>query len=504
MDTAMEEIPAVPGTAPGLGLLCASLLAMPALADFCFWRERPRLSVGLFAVGAAGLILLNRPRERCTRPVVALLALICGAAVESAIDLCFSNVLVLIALTLALAGETYYGSLKIGWSRWSEAMWTILKTPGRWLRLMIELAARAGENTAKPAKTWRKAVRIIWIAVPGLAVTAIFAVILGNGNALFAKFADDWTTAICNWFLQLDLSFWRCFLWGFVTVLALPLLWPSPPPKAERFWTREIPRLAEITTARTARLQSVITLALLNALFCGVNTIDAVYLWAGRALPAGVNPSVFVHQGVSSLIMAVIFSGILLAGMFHQARAVSRWTPLRLLGLLWIGQNLVMLAGVFLRVKLYVDALDLTVVRVNLVFFLLLVTAGFILLAIHVWRQRSLGWLLHSNMLATFCLFYTVQFLDTAGFVSRYNVNLWLNSPRPLALDLSYLRSLGPPAFEAIETVANSGAPEASDAADYLKTEREQAQEQLGQMPWASWQLRDSHCQRKLLTATRP
>jgi hypothetical protein len=167
---------------------------------------------------------------------------------------------------------------------------------------------------------------------------------------------------------------------------------------------------------------------------------------------------------------------------------------------LWIGQNLMLLAGMLLRVKLYVDALDLTVTRVNLVFFLALVAIGFVLLGIHVWRQRTFGWLLHANMMATFFLFYTVQFLDTEGFVTRYNVNLWLNSHETRNLDIKYLELLGPPAFGALETIARSGTTaDAGLAADYLQNARGEARYQLDHTPWESWQLRERQSQRELL-----
>ena len=116
--------------APRIEFLFLSLIAITALADFCPWRDQPRLSVGLFAIGLAGIILLNRPRMDWSRRSACLAALLCGAATESAIDLCFLNVLVMIALILAMAGETYYEPLRSGWSRWSEALWTMLKTPG--------------------------------------------------------------------------------------------------------------------------------------------------------------------------------------------------------------------------------------------------------------------------------------------------------------------------------------------------------------------------------------
>ena len=498
--TDASDVPPLPRAAPRLAFLLLSLAAMTALADFCLWRESPRLSVGLLAIGAAGIILANRPGMRWTGRAVFMVALLCAAAVQSAIDLCFSNLLVLLALTLALAGETYYEPLRRGWSRWSEAMWTMVKTPGRWISLIKEIGRETRRIGPRPPASFRKIARTVWIVLPGVVVTLLFAAILCNGNALFAKLTDNWAEALWDGILGLRLSFWRCCFWGLVAWVALPLLWPSPAPTRERIWTREMPRLPELTSSRTARLQSAVTLGLLNALFCCVNTIDVLYLWARQKLPADVSYSAFVHQGTASLIMAAIFSAILLAGMFQQAPNVSAWKPLRLLGLVWIAQNLMLLAGVLLRVKLYVDALDLTVVRVNLVFFLALVATGFVLLAIHVWRQRTLGWLLHANMLATFFLFYTVQFLDTEGFVARYNVNLWLDSKGTRELDLRYLERLGPPAFDAMENLALSGTTEeAGLAGDYLQNARGEAQYQLDHTPWESWQLRARHCQRKLL-----
>jgi hypothetical protein len=500
----IQETPAQRDTARGLEFVLLSLACMVALADFCLWRESPGLSVGLLAAGAAGIILINRPGMRWTRSAVFIVALLCGAAVESAIDLCFSNGLVLLVLLLALAGETYYGTLQSGWSRWSEQIWTMVKTPGRWIWLLLEVGIQSRKIGPMPPGALKKVARVLWIVVPGVVMTLLFAAILYNGNALFANLTGYWATAVADWIARLHLSFWRCVFWGFVAWVALPLLRPSPAPTRPRPWTMEIPRLPEMTTARTARMQSAVMLGLLNALFCCVNTIDVVYLWARQKLPAGVSYSAFVHEGVAALILAALFSAVLLAGLFQQARTVSEWRPLRLLGLLWIGQNLMLLAGVVLRVKLYVDAFDLTVTRVNLVFFLALVAVGFVLLAVHVWRQHTLGWLLLANMLAAFFLFYAIQFLDTDGFVARYNVNLWLNAHDGRRLDVDYLKRLGPAAFESIEKVAQSGKPEAAQAADYLKTARSQAQYQLTQRKWPSCQLRAMRSCRKLLMTTQP
>jgi hypothetical protein len=485
--------------------LMLSLLIVPILADLCFWRQNPRLSVGLFALGVTGVVLLNRPALRWTRNVTLLTFLMAGAAAESMIDLCFSNVVVLLVLTIALAGETFYDPLRPGWSRCSETLWTLVKTPARWVFFGLAMFAGARRDKDSVSSGARTLLRVFWVALPGLVMTVFFALILGSGNALFAKLTNDWTAAIQRWIAQIDISFLRCFLWGFATWWALPLLWPSPAPGHERIWTRELPQFPGFTDPATDRLQSAIALGCLNLLFCFVNTIDVVYLWAGRKLPSGVTPSAFVHQGVDSLIVAVILSAILLALVFQQTPAVSRWLPLRLLGLLWIAQNLILLAGVTLRVKMYVEDFDLTLMRINLVFFLALVAAGLVLQAFALGRQKTLGWLLRSNLLAAFCLFYGIQFIDTPAIVADYNVSLWEKSGGSRALDINYLESLGAPAYAALQRVADGwdgGA--AGDARVWLARERDQARNQLAHTPFASWQLRERACQRRLLAATRP
>ena len=484
-----------------LGLLLVSLVAIAAFADFCFWRDNPRLSVGLFVLGLAALVLLNREGDsRWSHRAIILTALICGGAVEAAFDFCFSNIVVLLALLFALAGETYYPSLRSGWSRWSEALWSFVKTPGRWIWLTLAVAGKTSQAGNIPETSIKKLARGIWIVVPGLFATLVFGLILANGNALIADLTNHWFSALQDWFLHLDIGPGRIFFWVFITWISLPFLRPSPS-RGVRIWAKDIPRPDDSSASSTAGIQSLVTLCLLNGLFCFVNTIDAIYLWAHQTLPAGVDYKVFVHEGVTSLIVAVIFSALLLTGIFQQPRSISGSPRMRLLGSVWIVQNLILLAGVCLRLKLYIDATFLSVTRVNLIFFLLLVTIGFGFLTLYVLTGRTLGWLLHSNMLATFFLFYVIQFIDTSAFVSWFNVDLWLKSNQTRALYVEYEEGLGTSAYGALLTVAHSGnSADAKQAGQYLASVRAQARSSLDNTPWASWQLRDMKWQRKLLT----
>ena len=146
---------------------------------------------------------------------------------------------------------------------------------------------------------------------------------------------------------------------------------------------------------------------------------------AHAKLPEGVTLSEFVHSGVSSLIFATLLSAVVLTTMFQQSIEIVRSRGLKALALLWIVQNLVLIAGVFRRLSLYVEGYQLSEQRIYVGCFLLLVTTGFGLLAWHVARDGSLRTLIFRNVLAIFALFFVLQFPDVAGYVARSNVNQW-------------------------------------------------------------------------------
>jgi hypothetical protein len=85
--------------------------------------------------------------------------------------------------------------------------------------------------------------------------------------------------------------------------------------------------------------------------------------------------------------------------------------------------------------------------------FLLLVTAGFGLLAWHIARGENVSTLIWRNVVATFILFFVIQFPDVAGWVARSNVAQWQHEPWR-KLDLKYLESLGPGAWPALGELA--------------------------------------------------
>ncbi len=136
---------------------------------------------------------------------------------------------------------------------------------------------------------------------------------------------------------------------------------------------------------------------------------------------------------------------------------------LKRLAHLWVVQNFILIGGVLQRLRFYAADYHLTEKRVYVGCFLLLVAAGFVLLAWFVQRRRSFNWLLGGNALATLALFFALQFFDVAGWVARFNVARWEQGK---TLDVEYVASLGPTAWPALIHVAQTSRKDTGQEAD--------------------------------------
>ena len=427
------------------------------LADFLFWRSTAGVSVGIFFAALAGTLLAlvrNRPQFR----LVVIVAAVGACCVQAGIELSLSNFLAEMTLILALTGEVFQAQLAGLWPRFSEALFGSITAPTRWLGLAAIATRGLGEVRAPNISLIGRCARAAWVLAPAAVLSVVFAGIFSAGNAIFAEFAARLGRRCLEWLANIDLSPARFVFWAISATFGLGLFRGKRAPDGARWWTLSLPRLPR-PDSRLACWQAGTVLLALNALFCLVNTIDAVYLWRSGRLPDGVSHTGFVHEGVWSLIAAVVTSAVIIAGMFQQEDRVVAGRWLKNLAHLWVAQNFMLIGGVFLRLKLYVDESQLTERRVYVACFLLLVSAGFVFLAWFVEKRRTFNWLLGRNASATFLLFFMLQFPDVAGLVARYNVARWLFSidgGREAVLDVAYLGTLGPGAWRHLEIVAAS------------------------------------------------
>lgn len=324
-------------------------------------------------------------------------------------------------------------------------------------------------------------------------------VLLSSGNAIFADWAGKGFELLWHWIPEFELPLERILLLALLATFALALLKPEEAPAMPREWTRELPAFSVPADVAIARWRSWAILGLVNVLFFAANTIDAFYLWTKGEVPQGVGYSDYVHQGVNSLIAAVLMAAAVLIVMFQQAPSVSRSRAMKALSLLWIAQNGALIASVILRLKLYVDAYQLSEQRVYVALFLLLVATGFVMLACHVLRPGSLLRLVLANAISTFVLFFGLQFCDVDRWVAEYNVARWLDDPGR-GIDLDYIESMGPSGWSALIQVAQTPArPEAHTAFLKVQQLKETQRPKLANGNWRSWQWRKVEAARELL-----
>ena len=499
-DAASDSTPARPAIRR-LTIIVVPVAVTTLLADFLFWRSTVGVSAGIFFAALAVMLLaLLRHRPKLRLAVVA--AALAACCVQAGVEISLSNFLAAMTLLLALAGEIFQPHLAALWARFSEALFGFITAPVRWLGLAVGATRGWGAWRAPNITFIGRFMRVAWVLAPAAILSIIFAGIFISGNAIFAEFVTRLWRSAFEWLANLDISPARFVFWAFAATFALGIFHGVRAPDAARWWTRALPRLPR-PDDRLARWQAVAVLLAMNAIFCLVNTIDAVYLWRSGHLPAGVNHTEFVHQGVWSLIAAVVCSAIIIAGMFQQEDRVMAGRWLKNLAHLWVAQNFMLIGGVFLRLKFYVDEFQLTEKRVYVGCFLLLVGAGFLFLAWFVEKRRTFNWLLGRNAAATFLLFFLLQFPDIAGTVARYDVERWMSSlggRQPKNLDVEYLASLGPGAWPQLKIVATSDRAPSVSVGARLKLHEIRAQESAAAKSedWREWQWRRARARLEL------
>lgn len=471
-------------------LVFAALIT--ASADRLFYQSPLGASVAVFAGIILVALLVNRRPLNTDTVSLAILLLIPGAAFQAIIEVSFSNILVLSLLLTALAGQTFYDRLPQAWMRWVEALLALFKSIGRWFWVFGELS-RSERGLFQSVIWWTRAI------LPAFVLTVIFTSLLAFGNVILGHVIEKtWNTIIRDIVFP---PFTRVLLWAGVATLSLAVLHPALTPVARRFWFGKPPVSIPRDAVSLNSMRSVLILVILNVLFLAANTIDAIYLWMSATLPSDVTYAQYVHNGVYNLSTCAVISALVLTGMFDQSRQVTsgRWT--RILAIAWIAQNIFLVASVALRLKLYVDAYQLSSLRIYAGLFLLLVCVGFILLAIKILREKSFHWLVLGNALATFALFYSVQFLNVDGWVANYNVQRWIQKPdRPL--DVEYLKELGAPAWPALQAAAEDprNLPGSLEARSALKRALASEGYSMERRSWKSWQWRRAEIYQELVS----
>jgi len=204
----------------------------------------------------------------------------------------------------------------------------------------------------------------------------------------------------------------------------------------------------------TGQYQSLIVRCLLamNAVFALQLVLDSRYLVFGGQLPEGMTYAQYAHRGAYPLIATAILAATMVLAVFRPGGIAERSTWARRLVLLWIGQNVALVASAVWRLAAYVDVYTLTRLRVAAAVWMFMVAGCLFLLLWRIARSRNNYWLTARAMGWGLIALWLCSFVPFDPLIARYNVhNCREMGGHAGSIDLAYLEALGPDALPAID-----------------------------------------------------
>lgn len=407
-------------------------VTLVALADALFFIHQPGTTVGGFALAIlAAVILARRGLLRDPRAVTALLAAFLLALVM--IDrpgplawLLFglaSSVAVLSARTPA--GETAWG--------WAQ-------------RLVVQGVVAAFGPLIDLFRLSRLKRRVGGLSILALIGRLVMPVV---GGAVFLGLFATANPVISDFLEALSLpsvSFEAVahgLFWGVILVGAMSLLRPRWTKKTLALPTRKIGKPSPALATSIAW-----SLIVFNAVFALQNGLDIAFLWSGSPLPGDMGLADYAHRGAYPLIATALLAGLFVLVALRPGSDTARRPLVRRLVVVWIAQNMLLVASSLLRTADYIEAYALTRFRIAAMAWMVLVGVGLLLICWRMLKDKSTHWLLNANALVALAVLAGVSVIDLGAVAAAWNVRHAREmGGRGVELDLGYMHTLDEPAL---------------------------------------------------------
>lgn len=288
-----------------------------------------------------------------------------------------------------------------------------------------------------------------------LPVLIVFGVLLGSADAVFGEYLSRLEALFA--FENIDALIGRLILAGLLTwttagMIAYAVLrhWQDEsdddeadadaPPDASPEADAATPPKRAILALRVGAIESTMLLGGVALLFGAFVLVQFVYLFGG-VVAAGLSYAEYARRGFFELVAVSVLTMALLRVTDHiTVRDGKRENTLfRVLSVVIIALVGVMLASAARRMMLYIDAFDLTHLRLWTSVFMawLVVLFGFLIADLFRVRQNvfSLG-----LAVGAIGFFATMNLLNPDALIARYNIDRALRSGDEL--DVCYLRYL--------------------------------------------------------------
>ncbi|QGP81203.1 DUF4153 domain-containing protein [Sphingobium sp. CAP-1] len=387
--------------------------------------------LGLFTLAVLGALIAGRPAVRRDPKAWAAVAAagLCTAALAYDASLLAWTLFWVAAAMAALIPAT--AGFDDGWRWFQRLVLHGLRAPFVPLMdlrrlLRVRAAGRSGRFSLHAA------LGLFTLPIVG---SAVILSLFAAANPLIERFFAS--------FLLPDLSlslFVRMLFWG---LIFLPV-WSLLRPRLARHLLPTFDGRGDLLLPGVSVASVTLSLILFNLLFAAQNLMDAAWLWGWAPMPAGMSMADYAHRGAYPLIATALLAALFVLVTLRPGSATAQMPAIRNLVMLWIGQNIILVASSMLRTADYIDAYSLTRLRIAALIWMALVAFGLATICWRLLRGRSAGWLINVNLAATGLVLGALCFIDLGAIAAQWNVRHAREvGGRGVALDLCYMNELG-------------------------------------------------------------
>jgi hypothetical protein len=469
----------------------AVLLA--ALANVLFFQSFPWGAVvgGFAGAWIGGVLLARRGLLRDRRALVAVVAAALLATVMIERPGMLSWLVFGLMLTIAVLSARV-GADEPVW-RWAQRLFIhgVVSLVGP----ILDLVRLSRLRRRRPARVSPAAVLKV-LALP-VAGGLVFLLLFARANPLIADVLDATRVPAPSGSTVLRLI--GCLI---VAVMVGTTLRP-------RWYCKLIalPSLGERRIPGVNTASVTLSLLVFNVLFALQNGLDIAFLWSGAPLPGDMTLADYAHRGAYPLIATALLAGLFVLIALRPGSETAQGPLVRGLVVLWVAQNMVLVASSLLRTADYIEGYALTRFRIVAMIWMVLVGIGLLLICWRLLRNKDGDWLIDANVKLVLVVLAAISTVDLGAVAASWNVRHAREIDGTGArLDVGYLRDLGAPALVSMVRLEQTTTD--SDLRDRVASVRSALLDRMrrDQSNWRSWTFRDARRLDRIdaLTAHRP
>jgi len=388
-----------------------SCIFLALVADVFFFGHRPGWTSGVFTLLLCGIYILHTNNIYINGRAKILLVLIAGQAIalfESSNWISYLLIITGFLLLIFLQKTQIYHSVRQFISFALKVCLRFFVTP-----IIDVLTTLKFHN--------RNSSGYIYNALSNWVVPILFSIVFVLLFALANPIIESWVKKIDLYLVFKYLSISRIMFW----LLMLSICWIVIRP-------RRLIRFVKLSPANKSRYSNVNAfsnsliiraLVMFNIIFAFQTAMDISYLWGGAKLPDGMTYAKYALKGAYPLMVTAILAAIFVLISMKPNSESARSEAIRKLVYAWICQNILLVISSIWRLVIYIQAYQLTGLRVAALIWMGLVAFGLSMIIVRIINKKDNFWLINTNFVALFSVLYICSFLNFGGIVAEYNVN---------------------------------------------------------------------------------